>query len=102
MMLYKKVKVRSPDGDTNFFDMVADVPWEDTLAPYLSKISLNYVPLISIDLMKENSLTLEKARSRRYSPLTTTDTDYVDDIALLANSPTLAEYLLLSLDRITT
>ena len=36
MMLYKntKVKVCSPDGDTDFFDIVAGVLQEDTLALY--------------------------------------------------------------------
>ena len=35
MILYKntKVKVRSPDGDTEYFDIVAGVPQGDTLAP---------------------------------------------------------------------
>ena len=37
MMLYRntKVKVRSPDGDTDYFDIVAGVLQGDTLAPYL-------------------------------------------------------------------
>ena len=35
MMLYKnmKVKVRSPDGDKDYFDFVAGVLQGDTLAP---------------------------------------------------------------------
>ena len=34
MMLYRntKVNVRSPDGDTDYFDIVAGVPQRDTLA----------------------------------------------------------------------
>ena len=37
MMLYKntKVKVRLPDGDTDYFNIVADVVEGDTLVPYL-------------------------------------------------------------------
>ena len=35
--------------------------------------------------MKEYGFTLKNARSRWYSAQTITDTDYVDDIALLAN-----------------
>ena len=37
MMLYKnqKVKVCSPDGDTNYFDIVVDVLQIDTLVQYL-------------------------------------------------------------------
>ena len=37
MMLYKstKVKVHSPDGDVDYFDIVAGVLQLDTLVPYL-------------------------------------------------------------------
>ena len=37
MMLYTntKVKVHSPDGDTDYFDIVTGVLQRDTLAPYL-------------------------------------------------------------------
>ena len=56
MMLYKntKVKVRSPDGDTDYFDIVAGMLQGDTLAPYLFIIYLDYVLSTSIDLTKEN------------------------------------------------
>ena len=45
MMLYKntKVKVHSPDGDIDYFDIVAGVLPGDTLAPYLFIICLDYV-----------------------------------------------------------
>ena len=45
MMLYRntKVNVRSPDGDTDYFDIVANVLQGDTLAPYLFIICLDYV-----------------------------------------------------------
>ena len=67
MMLYKntKVKVCSPDEDTDYFDVVADVLQGDTLAPYLFVICINYVFRTSIDLMKENGFKLAKERSRR-------------------------------------
>ena len=44
-ILYRniKVKVRSPDGDTEYFDMVARLLQGDTLAPYLFIICLDYV-----------------------------------------------------------
>ena len=38
-----KVKVRSPDGDTDYFDIVAGVLQGDTLAPYLFIIRLDNV-----------------------------------------------------------
>ena len=53
----------------------------------------------SIDLMKENGFTLKRVRSRRYPAQTITDADYVDDIALMVNTPTQAESLLRSLEQ---
>ena len=44
--------------------------------------------------MKENGFTLEKASSRQYPTQTIMDTDYTDDIALLASRPIQAESLL--------
>ena len=48
--------------------------------------------------MKENGFKLAKEKSKRYPAQTITDTDYTDDIALLANIPTQAESLLHSLE----
>ena len=57
MMLYKntKVKVRSPDGDSEYFDIAAGVLQGDTLSPYLFIICLeielfwhwNCVPMLN-------------------------------------------------------
>ena len=101
MMLYKytKVKVCSPDGDTDYFDIVAGVLQGDTLAPYLFIICLDYVLRTSIDLIKENGFKLAKESSRRYPAQTITTVDYADDIALLANSSTQAESSQHSLER---
>ena len=90
-ILYRntKVKVRSPDGDTEYFDIVAGVLQGDTLAPYLFIICLDNVFRTSIDKIRENGFDLTKKRSRRYT----------DDIALLANTPNQAETLLHSLER---
>ena len=41
--------------------------------------------------MKENSFKLTKERSRRYPAQTVTDADYVNDMAILANTPAQAE-----------
>ena len=94
-----KVKVRSADGDTEYFDIVAGVLQGDTLAPYLFIICLDYVLRTSIDKIKENGFELTKKRSRRYPATTITDADYADDIAILANTPDQAETLLHSLER---
>ena len=58
IMVYKnmKVKVFSPDGDSYFFNIVTD-------------------------LMKENSFTLAKEKSRRYPTWMITNIDYADDSA---------------------
>ena len=101
MILYKntKMKVGSPDGNTEYFDIVAEILQEDTLAPYLFIICLDYVLRTSIDEIRENGLELTKKRSRRYPAKTITDVDYADDIALLANTRNQAETLLHSLER---
>ena len=101
MMLYKDTKamVRTPDGDTDFFDIVAGVLQGDTLAPYIFIICLDYVLRTSLDLIKDKGLTLKKAKSRRYPAQTITDADYADDLALLADTPAQAEMLLHYLEK---
>ena len=92
MMLYKntKVKVRSSDGNTDNFDIVAGVLQEDTLAPYLLIICLDYVLRTSIDLMKENGFKLARKKQKILAQ-TIMDADYADDIALLAKTPAQTE-----------
>ena len=103
-ILYRntKVKVRSPDGDTEYFNIVAEVLQGDTLAPYLFIICLDYALRTSIDKIKENSFELIKKRSRRYPAKIITDANYVDNIAILANKPNQAETLLHSLEQAAT
>ena len=97
MMLYKntKVKVHSPDGDTDYFDIVAE---GDTLPPYLFIICLDYVLRMSIDKIKDNGSNMTKER-RRYPAQTITDADYANDIALQANTPAQVETLPHRLER---
>ena len=100
-ILYRntKVKVRSPDGDTEYFDIVAGALQGDTLVPYLFIICLDYVLRTSIDKLRENGFKLTKKRSRRYSTTTINNANYADDIVILANTPNQAEILLHSLER---
>ena len=102
-ILYRntKAKVWSPDGDTEYFDIVAGVLQGDMLAPYLFIICLDYVLRTSIDKIRENGFELTKKRSRRYPAKTITDAYYADDIAILTNTPNQAETLLHSLKRAT-
>ena len=101
MILYRntKVKVCSLDGDTDYFDIVGGVLQRNTLAPYLFIICLDYVLRTSIEKIKENGFELTKKRSRRYPAKTITNTDYADDIAILANAFTQAKTLLHSLEQ---
>ena len=67
-ILYRntKMKLRSPDGDTEYFDIIAGMLQGDRLAQYLFIICLDYVLRTSIDKIKENGFELTKKRSRRY------------------------------------
>ena len=93
------MKVRSPDGDTEYFDIVTGILQGNTLAPYLFIICLDYVLRTSIDKIRENGFELTKKRSRRHPTKTITDADYADDKAILANTPNQTETLLHSLER---
>ena len=101
MMLNKntKVKARSPDGDIDYFDIVAGVLQRDTLAQYLFIICIDNLLRTSIDKMKDNGFKLVKERSRRYHAKTITNANYADDIALLVNTSARTESLLHSLER---
>ena len=80
-ILYRnsKVKVRSPDGDTEYFNIVTGVLQGDTLASHLFIICLDYVHRTSIDKTRESGFKLTKKRSRRYPTKTITDANYADD-----------------------
>ena len=93
-----KVKVCSPDGRRDYFDIVAGVLQGDTLASYLFIICLDYTLRTSIDIMKDNGFKLTKERSGSYPTQTITDADYVNDIVSLANTPTQVETLLHGLE----
>ena len=101
MILYKntKVKVRTPDVDTDYFNIVAGELQGNTLASYLFIICLDYVLRMSIDKMKDNGFKLTKERRGRYPAQTITDAEHADGIALLAKTPAQAEVQLHSLDR---
>ena len=93
-----KVKVRSPDGDTEYFNIVAGVLQGDRLAPYLFIICLDYVLRTPIDKIRENGSKLTKKRNRSFPAKTNTDADYADDIAILVNTPNQTEILQHSLE----
>ena len=85
--------------ETEYFDIIAGVLQGDMLAPYLFFICLDYILRTSIDKIRENGFELTKKRRWRYPTKTITETNYADDIAILANTPKQAEILLHSLKR---
>ena len=77
MILYKntEVKVRSPDGDTDYFDIVAGVLQGHTLAPYsLSTVETACLGRLLIEWQKKG-FNQTKERSRRYPTQKITDAD---------------------------
>ena len=60
-MLYENTKamVHSSDGDTDFFDIFAEVFHCNALAPYLFILCQDYVFRTSINLIKETRFTLK-------------------------------------------
>ena len=66
MMLYMNTcsMVRSPDGDTQFFEITTGVLQGDTIAPFLFIICSEYVLKLSIDCSSNFVFTLKKRRSR--------------------------------------
>ena len=66
---------------------------------YLKQWSMLLLYVCKAGIKPEKYYKLTKERSRRYPAKTITETDYADDIALLANTPAQAETLLHSLER---
>ena len=85
-MMYRdtEAQVISPDGETEFFSILAGVLQGDTLAPLLFIIVLDYVLRTAID-NDDLGFTLKERRSSRHPAVKVTDTDFADDIALLSN-----------------
>ena len=100
MMLYTSTKsmVRSPDGDTEFFEILAGVLQGDTLAPFLFILCLDYALRSSADKNETLGFILNPARSSRYPATRITDIDYADDLALTSNTILEANELLHSLE----
>jgi len=87
----------TPDGETQEFDIFAGVQQEDTLAPYLFIIVLNYALRKATEKMEEEigfRFTITPKRSRRTPAVTLTDLDIADDICLLSNEMDQAQHLL--------
>ena len=87
-LLYEKTraKVLSPDGETDYFEILAGVLQGDTLAPYLFAIVIDYVMRRAVgDRAHELGFTLHPRKSRRVQSINVTDLCFADDIALLVD-----------------
>ena len=96
-LLYEKTraKVLSPDGETDYFEILAGVLQGDTLAPYLFAIVIDYVMRRAVgDKAQELGFTLIPRKSRRVPSINVTDLCFADDIALLVNELQQAQELL--------
>ena len=92
--LNTKAKIITSDGETDLFDIVAGVLQGDTLAPYLFIIVLDYCMSIALANVPDAGFTITPARSRRVKAEKIADTDFADDIALIADSVEEAQKML--------
>ena len=63
-----KVKVRSPDGDTDYVDFVSGVLQGNTLALYLFTICIDYVLRTSICLIDKITVLSWQRKEAEYTP----------------------------------
>ena len=93
-------KVITPDGETETFNILAGVLQGDTLAPYLVVIVIDYVMRTAL-LGREDKLgfQLRKRKSRRVPPITITDMDFADDIALVSEGIKEAQEMLTRVEK---
>ena len=77
-------KVVTPDGETGTFNILAGVLQGGTLSPYLFIIVIDYVMRTALKGREDKlGFQLRKRKSRRVSPISVIDMDFVDDIAIV-------------------
>ena len=84
--LYENTRARviTPDGETEFFQIIARVLQGDTLAPYIFAIVLDYVMRKTYQGREEElGFHLQKRQSQRVPQKIVTDLDFADDLALI-------------------
>ena len=90
-----RARVISPDGETDYFNIVAGVLQGDTLAPYLFAIIVDYLMRNAIHGKEEElGFILHPRKSNRVPATVVTVLDFADDIALLCNEIHQAQELL--------
>ena len=95
-----RARVLSPDGETDYFEILAGVLQGDTLAPYLFVIVIDFIMRKTIgDDSERLGFHLTKRKSRRVGPVVITDLDFADDIALITHEIDQAQELLTRLEQ---
>ena len=94
-----RARVITPDGETEFFNIIAGVLQGDTLAPYLFAIVLDYVMRKTLNGKEEElGFQLHRRKSQRVPPIVVTDLDFADDLALLTEEMDQAQEVLSRLE----
>ena len=95
-----RARIKTTEGNTDYFRMFAGVMQGDTLAPYLFVIVLDYAMRKAITGREnELGLTLQHRQSSRFPEQSICDLDFADDIVLLSNEIEQARKLLQSVQR---
>ena len=93
-------KVRTADGETESFQILAGVLQGDTLAPFLFIVALECALRRAIEGREEElGFTLQKRASRRVAAKMVTDLDFADDTTLLSDTVEQACSLLLVVEK---
>ena len=98
LYLNTSATIITPDGPTDFIDILAGVLQGDTLAPFLFIIALDYALRLSLDTIHDKGITIKPRMSSRHPSKHIPDLDFADDIALLADCMENAQHLLNSLE----
>ena len=87
-------RVVSPDGNTDYFKILAGVQQGDTLAPFLFILVLDYAMRKAIAMNENLGFTLYPRRSRRHQAIKITDVIFADDLAVVSDTMVDAKTLL--------
>ena len=94
-----QARVITPDGETEFFSILAGVLQGGTLGLYLFAIILDHGMRKAIGGKKEElGFTLHRRRSRRHEPVILTDTDFADDIPTISEEMEQAQNMLRNIE----
>ena len=90
----------TPDGETDFFQIIDWVLQRDTLAPYLFAIVLDYIMRKTYQGREEElGFHLQKRQNQCVPPTTVTDLDFADDLALITEETEQAQEVLTRLEQ---